>query len=54
MTWRQQYVVINGELQWLEGVECADVELLELVKADPWLWQQVHDAMVRGIVVGAA
>lgn len=54
MRYFARYMVVDGELQWVEGIECHDEQLTHAMRQVPGMHAQVGEFMTMGIVVGAA
>lgn len=54
MRYFARYLVVDGELRWVEGIECFDEELTQAMRQVPGMHAQVSEFMTMGIVVGAA
>lgn len=54
MRYFARYLVVDGELRWVEGIECHDEELTQAVRQVYGLHAEIAEFMTQGIVVGAA
>lgn len=54
LRWFSRYMVIEGELRWVEGIECVDPEFNDAVRQTPGMQAHLGEWMTQGIVMGEA
>lgn len=52
--WFARYMVVDGELHWVEGFECFDEPLHQALLATPGLQAHLAEWLQAGVIVGAA